>query len=171
MGIAAGIDKAIAAIAPQTALKRIAARQKLQILNSGYSNYGASVTKKSLMGWLHAGGSSREDIEDNVSVLRQRTRDLYMGVPIANGAVKTMRTNVVGRGLRLKPNIDAEILGLTPEERRSLEKQIEREWNIWAESTDCDMARIDNFYELQQLAFLNWLISGDCLAVLPVNPD
>lgn len=170
MRIAAGIDKAIAAIAPQTALKRIAARQKLQILNSGYSNYGASVTKKSLMGWLHAGGSSREDIEDNVSVLRQRTRDLYMGVPIANGAVKTMRTNVVGRGLRLKPNIDAEILGLTPEERRSLEKQIEREWNIWAESTDCDMARIDNFYELQQLVFLNWLISGDCLAVLPVKP-
>ena len=105
------------------------------------------------MGWLHAGGSSREDIEDNVSVLRQRTRDLYMGVPIANGAVKTMRTNVVGRGLRLKPNIDAEILGLTPEERRSLEKQIEREWNIWAESTDCDMARIDNFMSCSSWCF------------------
>lgn len=170
MGIAAGIDKAIAVVAPQTALKRTAARQKLQILNSGYSNYGASVVRKSLAGWLHAGGSSREDIEDNVSILRQRTRDLYMGVPIANGAVKTMRTNIVGRGLRLKPNIDAELLGVSPEERRTLEKQIEREWNIWAESTDCDMARIDNFYELQQLAFLNWLISGDCLAVLPVKP-
>lgn len=170
MGIAAGIDKAIAVVAPQTALKRTAARQKLQILNSGYSNYGASVVKKSLAGWLHAGGSSREDIEDNVSILRQRTRDLYMGVPIANGAVKTMRTNIVGRGLRLKPNIDAELLGVSPEERRTLEKQIEREWNIWAESTDCDMARIDNFYELQQLAFLNWLISGDCLVVLPVKP-
>jgi lambda family phage portal protein len=170
VGIAAGIDKAIAVVAPQTALKRTAARQKLQILNSGYSNYGASVVKKSLAGWLHAGGSSREDIEDNVSILRQRTRDLYMGVPIANGAVKTMRTNIVGRGLRLKPNIDAELLGISPEERRTLEKQIEREWNIWAESTDCDMARIDNFYELQQLAFLNWLISGDCLAVLPVKP-
>ena len=170
MGIAAGLDKAIAVVAPQTALKRTAARQKLQILNSGYSNYGASVVKKSLAGWLHAGGSSREDIEDNVSILRQRTRDLYMGVPIANGAVKTMRTNIVGRGLRLKPNIDAELLGVSPEERRTLEKQIEREWNIWAESTDCDMARIDNFYELQQLAFLNWLISGDCLAVLPVKP-
>ena len=170
MGIAAGIDKAIAVVAPQTALKRTAARQKLQILNSGYSNYGASVVKKSLAGWIHTGGSSREDIEDNVSILRQRTRDLYMGVPIANGAVKTMRTNIVGRGLRLKPNIDAELLGISPEERRTLEKQIEREWNIWAESTDCDMARIDNFCELQQLAFLNWLISGDCLAVLPVKP-
>ena len=114
MGIAAGIDKAIAVVAPQTALKRTAARQKLQILNSGYSNYGASVVKKSLAGWLHAGGSSREDIEDNVSILRQRTRDLYMGVPIANGAVKTMRTNIVGRGLRLKPNIDTELLGISP---------------------------------------------------------
>ena len=170
MGIAAGIDKAIAVVAPHMALKRVAARQKMQILNSGYGNYGASTTKKSLAGWLHAGGSSREDIEDNVSVLRQRTRDLYMGVPIANGAVKTMRTNVVGRGLHLKPNIDAEVLGISPEEKLKLEKQIEREWRLWAESPDCDMTRIDNFYELQQLAFINWLVSGDCLAVLPVKP-
>lgn len=170
MGIAAGIDKAIAVIAPQAALKRTVARQKMQILDSGYGNYGASVTKKSLAGWLHAGGSSREDIEDNVSVLRQRTRDLYMGVPLANGAVKTMRTNIVGRGLRLKSTIDAETLGISPEERRNLEKKIEKEWSIWAESNDCDMSRIDNFYELQQLAFMNWLISGDCLAVLPVKP-
>ena len=170
VGIAAGIDKAIAVVAPQMALKRVAARQKMQILNSGYGNYGASTTKKSLAGWLHAGGSSREDIEDNISVLRQRTRDLYMGVPIANGAVKTMRTNVVGRGLHLKPNIDAEVLGISTEEKLKLEKQIEREWRLWAESPDCDMTRIDNFYELQQLAFINWLVSGDCLAVLPVKP-
>ena len=45
MGIAAGIDKVIAAIAPQVALKRTVARQKMQILDSGYGNYGASVTK------------------------------------------------------------------------------------------------------------------------------
>ena len=93
-----------------------------------------------------------------------------MGVPLANGAVKTMRTNIVGRGLRLKSTIDAETLGISPEERRNLEKKIEKEWSIWAESNDCDMSRIDNFYELQQLAFMNWLISGDCLAVLPVKP-
>lgn len=49
-----------------------------------------------------------------------------MGVPLANGAVKTMRTNVVGRGLRLKSTIDAETLGISPEERRNLEKKIEK---------------------------------------------
>jgi len=35
--------------------------------------------------------------------------DLYMGVPIATGAIKTMRTNVVGRGLMLKPTVNAEV--------------------------------------------------------------
>lgn len=171
MGIADGIDKAIAVVAPQMALKRIAARQRMALINnSGYGNYGASTTKKSLLGWLYTGGSSREDIEDNLPILRQRTRDLYCGVPLANGAIKTMRTNVVGRGLHLKPDIDAEVLKISPEEKLKLEKQIKREWNIWAESPDCDMSRLDNFYELQQLAFLNWLMSGDCFVVLPVKP-
>lgn len=170
MGIAAVIDKAIATVAPEAGLKRAAARQKMQILNSGYGNYGANLTKKSLAGWLFAGGSHREDIEDNISVLRQRSRDLYMGIPIANGAVKTMRTNVVGRGLHLKPAVDREVLGITAAQAQKLEKQIEREWKLWAESPDCDIERIDNFFELQQLAFLNWLMSGDCLAVLPVKP-
>lgn len=170
MGIAAIIDKTIAMIAPETGLKRAAARQKMQILNSGYGNYGASTYKKSLAGWLYAGGSHREDIENNLSVLRQRSRDLYMGMPIANGAVKTMRTNVVGRGLHLQPTIDREVLGITAEQAQKLEKQIEREWRLWSESPDCDIERIDTFCELQQLAFLNWLMSGDCLAVLPIKP-
>ena len=168
-GIARAIDGIFATFAPQTALKRTAARQKMQILNSGYSNYGANTTKKSLIGWNYAGGSAREDINDNLSILRQRSRDLYMGVPIATGAVKTMRTNVVGRGLMLKPTVDAEVLKLTAAQAQQLEKEISREWALWAESPDCDMARIDNFYELQQLAFLNWLASGDTLVLLPTK--
>ena len=168
-GIARAIDSVIATVAPQTALKRTAARQKMQILNSGYSNYGANTTKKSLIGWNYAGGSAREDINDNLSVLRQRSRDLYMGVPIATGAVKTMRTNVVGRGLLLKPTVDAEVLKMTAEQAQQMEKEITREWALWADSPDCDMARIDNFYELQQLAFLNWLASGDTLVLLPIK--
>ena len=74
-------DRAIAAVAPQTAVKRAAARRKLEILDSGYSNYGASHTKKSLAGWLYGGGSAKEDIQENLSTLRQRCRDLYMGYP------------------------------------------------------------------------------------------
>lgn len=163
------LDKAIATLSPERGLKRAAARQRLQIMNSGYSNYGASHTKKSLFGWLYGGGSAKEDIQENLSTLRQRSRDLYMGVPLATGAIKTCRTNVVGAGLKLKSQIDYEVLGIPEEKAREIESKIEREFALWADSPACDIERLDNFYELQQLAFLNWLMSGDVIVTLPVT--
>ena len=91
------------------------------------------------------------------------------GVPLATGALKTCRTNVVGAGLRLKSQIDYEALGMDEETARDLERKIEREFSLWADSPACDLERLDNFYELQQLAFLNWLMSGDVIATLPVT--
>ena len=161
------IDRAIASFNPEKALKREVARKKLQILNTGYSNYGASRSKKSLLGWLSRGGSPKEDISDNLKVLRQRSRDLFMGAPIATSAIKTTRTNVIGAGLRLKSQVDGEFLGLTQEETRQLEIQIEREFELWAGSKNCDVERINDFYELQQLAFLSWLMNGDAFVMLP----
>jgi len=163
------LEKAIAAISPETALRRAGARQRLKIIDSGYGNYGASHVKKSLLGWLYGGGSAYEDIEVNLSTLRQRSRDLYMGVPLATGALKTMRTNVVGPGLTLKSQIDHKFLNIEPEKARQIEEQIEREFELWAGSTACDLERLDNFRELQQLAFLNWLMSGDVIVLLPTT--
>ena len=168
------IDKAIAAVAPGYAIKRRHDRYKLQIMeeiqNSGYGNHGASHYKKATIGWAYYGGSHREDIEENVDTLRQRSRDLYMGgASLATGAIKTMRTNVVGVGLKVKPQIDREYLQMKPEQAEKLEREIEREFSLWAESTDCDLQRIDTFAELQQLAFLNWLLSGDVLVTMPVT--
>lgn len=163
------VDRMVAFLSPEAGLRRAGARQRLQVLNSGYSNYGASVTKKSLKGWIFGGGSAKEDIQDNLSVLRQRCRDLYMGVPLATGALKTCRTNVVGPGLTLKSQIDYELLGMTEEDARALEDKIEREFALWADSPACDLERLDSFKELQQLAFLNWLMSGDVLVTLPTT--
>ena len=162
------IDKALRVISPQRALRREVARQKLNIIsNSGYSNHGTSYHKKSLRGFIANGGSAEEDIEDNIKILRERSRDLYMGAPIATGALKTMRTNIVGSGLRLKSNIDYEFLGLSEEEADNLERTIEREFSHWANNVNCDMARQNDFYELQQLAFLSSIMNGDSLALLP----
>lgn len=159
------VDKIVSVFSPQAALNRIGARKRLEILNSGYGNYGASHTKKSLLGWLYHGGSANEDIQENLSTLRQRSRDLYAGVPLATSAIKTMRTNVVGTGLTLKSQIDYEFLGMTEEQAEELESTIEREFALFEE--ECDIERFDNFAELQQLAFANWLLSGDVIALLP----
>lgn len=162
------IDKAIESIAPSSALKRQVARQKLSMIkNTGYSHHGANKTKKSMRGWLFGGGSTKEDIDDNLSTLAQRSRDLYMGAPIATGALKTTRTNVIGSGLKLKTQIDYEVLKMNEEEALAWERKTEREFSLWADSIHCDAERMNNFYELQQIAFLSWLMSGECFAILP----
>ena len=95
------LDKAIAAISPEKGYRRAVARAALSVMNNGtgYGNYGASHTSRSMRSWHVGGGSAKEDIEDNLETLRKRSRDAYMGIPLAAGAIKTLRTNVVGSGL------------------------------------------------------------------------
>ncbi|WP_260288460.1 phage portal protein [Peribacillus aracenensis] len=164
------IDRMVAAVSPVTGLKRAAARKRIQVMNEGYGNHGASSKKKSLMGWLTRSASVLEDIEHNVETLRGRSRDLFMGSPIATGSIKTLRTNVIGAGLRLNAQIDSDYLNMTLEEADQWETHVEREFSLWADSVHCDAQRMNNFYELQQLAFLSWMISGDTFALLPVMP-
>lgn len=163
------IDKAVELVAPVHAAKRAAARAALTVINSGYGNYGANQTKKSMRGWEYFGGSAKEDIEDNIDVLRQRSRDAYMGIPAASAALKTMRTNVIAGGLIPAPQIDAEYLGMTDEQAEEMQTKIIREFSLWADTPICDAERIDNFYQLQQLAFLSYLMNGDTIVLLPVK--
>jgi len=165
------LDKAIAAISPTRAMRRAAARTALEIINTGYGNYGANLTKKSMRGWDYAGGSAKEDIEDNIDILRQRSRDAYMGIPTAAAALKTMRTNVIAGGLIPSPQIDGEYLRITDDELERLQQQITREFSLWADTPACDAERVDNFYKLQQLAFLSYLMNGDAFVLMPMREE
>ena len=161
------LDRAVAAVSPVRGLKRAVARRALEVTNSGYGNYGANTTKKSLIGWLFRGGSAKEDIEDNIDTLRQRSRDSYMGIPTASAALKTLCTNVVAGGLIPSPQIDGEALGLTREQAEELQGKILREFALWADTPECDADGLGNFYKLQQLAYMGFLMNGDSFALLP----
>lgn len=162
------LERTIARFSPQRALKREVARKQLSILNTGYDQHGASKTKTSMRGWWVKGGSPDDDITANQKTLRERSRDLYMGAPIATGALKTIRTNVVGAGLKLNPKVDWRYLGISKEQAKEIERTIQREWKLWANTTDCDAARMCTFGQLQGLALLSALHSGDCFATLPM---
>lgn len=169
-------DKVVSIVAPGLALRNVSNRKKfnylsgLDVRNSGYSHSGASMRKKSLLGWLFNGGSPDDDIGANLDIIRQRSRDMYMGIPLATGAIKTIRTNVVGSGLRLKATPDAELLGLSIEEANTWARYTQRRFALWAESVDCDLSREFNFYERMQLVQLSWLASGDVFVLLPLIP-
>lgn len=159
------IDKMIMAIDPQKGLKRYEARKKLEILNTGYSNHGASTTKKSMVGWQSTGGGVKKDIYKNRKKLVERSRDLYMGVSVATGALKTINTNVIGSGLKLKSDIDSEIVGISEEEAEKIENLIEKEFRLWSKDKIDNLGTM-NFYQLQDLVFLTVLMNGECFIKL-----
>lgn len=164
------IDKFFEAVSPQIALHREEARFKLKTTkmfqNSGYDESGAARNKNSMRGWLASSKTPQEDIDKNLPVLRQRSRSLFMSAPLAVSAIKTNRTNVIGEGLKLKSTVDADFLGMTLEQAAEWQRNAEREFKLWAESKSCDSTRVNNFYELQQVACMSWLMNGDACALL-----
>lgn len=160
------VDRAIAFFNPRKALERTAARKTLEVLNSGYSESGASVSKKSMKGWRARSSSPQADIDMNLTTLRQRSRDLFMGGALGRSAIVTPRTNVVGAGLRLKSRIDYEFLGITREQADQWERSAEREFSLWADSKFCDILRLDSFYEMQSKLFISKLLNGDGWAAI-----
>lgn len=137
------------------------------VSNYGYGDAGASWKKRALKSFLANSSSSHEDIDWNNYTLRQRARMLYMAAPLATSAIKTNRTNVIGCGLRLKAKPNAELLGITQEQADTWEARTEAEFDLWArKKQSCDATGVNDFYSLQQLALMSWLLSGDVFVVL-----
>jgi lambda family phage portal protein len=102
---------------------------------------------------------------------------LYMAGSLATSAIRTQRTNVIGNGLKLKCRLNADALGITPEQADKWERHTEAEFELWANSKRaCDATGINDFYSIQQLAFQSWLMSGDSFvlfkryAAIPLLP-
>lgn len=134
--------------------------------SKGYGQAGASHTKRSVKGFYAQSGSPQEDIDLNNYTLRQRGRILYMSQPIAASGIKITRTNAIGLGLQLNPKIDRELLGMDSKAAEEWQRHVKMEFALWADKKNtCDATGMNNFYSIQQLALISWLISGDVFAL------
>lgn len=134
----------------------------------GYLEPGSN--KTSMMAFRPSANTVEYDTLRPLPGLRAGIRDMFMNSPVAAGALRRVQTNVVGFGLMMQSRVDAEFLGLTPEAAEEWQRTVETEWKYWAESKECDARRTSDFYELQSLAFLSELMSGDVFAILPHIP-
>lgn len=160
------IDRALIFVAPTLAVDRIRARAAITSLNSsGYITPGK--TKRSVRAWFTSGGSADYDILNDLPAARSGSRDLYMNTPIATAAIRRLNTNVISSGLILQSRIDREILGISDDKADEWERKAESEWKLWSTSKNCDLLRTNTFGQLQSLAFISFLMSGDVFTVLP----
>lgn len=162
------IDKVVNYFDPIKGAKRLYARQTQSIIKpqaSGYSEGGASTTKRSLRGFVGESNSPQLDIDYNLKTLRERSRVLEMTSPLAAAAINTTTTKTVGSGIYVKPSIDYEFLGISRQEAEEWEHTAEREFLLWSDSKHCDASCIHNFYEMQDLIFRGMISNGDGFAI------
>lgn len=136
-----------------------------------YGSHGASQTLNSMVGWIIDAGNAEDNIDLYSSTLRKRSRDLFAGGGFARSGPQTLTTSVVGWGIQPKPKIDGDFLGMSDEESAEAERNILREFRLWADNKMCDAERQQNFYGLQQLAFLSMLMSGDVFALFGMKEN
>ena len=136
------------------------------VKNSGYSEGGASRTRTALRGYYPLKSSTKADVDVNLPLLRNRSTDLFYNSAVGAGAINSSRNNVIGAGLRVSPKIDYKLLGLTAEQAKEWQRNTLREFNLWAESKACDLYRKNNFYDMQDIVYLSYLIDGDAWAAI-----
>ncbi len=133
----------------------------------GYSEAGASITRRALKGFTPESSSPNEDIIHNIDLLRKRSRLLYMSSPVATSAINTNRSKVIGVGLGLKASVNREVLGISSDAAKAWQRRTEAEFARWANKPrNCDAIGKNSFADLQQLALKSWLMSGDCFVLI-----
>ncbi len=141
-----------------------------QIKNSGYSEGGASRTSSILKSYLLMRLSAKSDIDANLPLLRNRSADQATNTPIGAAAIQTSAIHTIGAGLKVFPRIRYMDLGISHEEARAWQKKARSEFDLWAASKHCDLYRRNNFYDLQDMAYVSYLVDGDAFALFRRKP-
>lgn len=156
-------DRVVGYFSPERGVKRRKARVAMALAGA-YT--GASKKRRATTNWATSSGDADADTLWDLPTLRERSSDLVRNNPLGGGVLNTKVAGVVGSGLRLNARIDAEFLGMSDDEADLWERNTEREFRMWADSPNCDVARTLNFYEQQALAFRTTLEKGDTLLLM-----
>lgn len=172
------IDRTIAAVSPGRAAKRLADRAKYNVAVqaaaltdpsekiTGRGGYRAGQSdRRQTRGWREKPRSANSDGLAKQRELAGRSRNAAMNLAPATAAIERNVAFAIGTGLMAIPDLDAEKLGITPEEKAELTARIMRDYDEYMSSTDPDAERTSTGYGQQEVVLRGTLESGDILAL------
>lgn len=117
--------------------------------------------------WNPVARDANADTLRTLKTQRAQSRELARTHPIAIGALGTYLDRVIGTGLALVAAPDRRILGWSEEQAAEWKRQVQTEFSLWADSTECDLTGAGNFYDRQRVVAGSRLESGDSFTLLP----
>ncbi|RAN30642.1 phage portal protein [Hyphomonas pacifica] len=148
-------------------------RSSASLLVSGGAYQAASRNRQQTVGWSASAVSSASETYANRQPIAARARDLIRNSGIATGAMRKVRAQTIGPGLRLRAKPDATRLGVDPTEALTFSRKIEGAWSDWADDHrhQCDLARTRTFGQLSRIMWSDRFTTGENLAVLRWKED
>jgi lambda family phage portal protein len=150
------IDRMIATLAPQAAVKRLQARRAISILAS----YEAA-TPSRLRKFSRETRSGESLARTQTASIRQQARDLDRNHDLAHGALTTLVNNIVGpNGIGIEPqprSADGEIM----EDLAGQLIDLWKDWSRWPEVTHCH-----DLPAVERLMCRTWLRDGEAFCQL-----
>ena len=147
------IDRAVAVVSPERALRRLYAREAI----ARKRGYDAASKGRGTENWRTSSASADREIAAAGPILRERMRDLVRNNPMAANAVQVLVNNIVGTGIRPRAATG------DPE----LNARVDELWRRWAKR--CDRHGHTDFHGLLQLAVREMIEGGDCFAIARVT--
>ena len=161
------VDRIVGYFDPRAGLERTRHRTLLAATDGAWK--GGRKDRRPTRNWRPKAGSADADTLPDLPDLRSRSRDHERNSPIGTGAIATSVTGIIGAGLKLQASIDAEALGIAPEQADAAEREQEREFALFCKR--CDFTRVQSFDELQELVLRSKKSSGDVLIVRRYRKD
>jgi lambda family phage portal protein len=126
---------------------------------------GAS-TNRVLADWMPQGGDADADTVWDLPATRKRCRDAALNDPIYRAIRSIVADYVVGSGIRPKAEIDADRLGLTPDQAEEWEGAVDE---FVARNLDAaDITGRTDWVGLQRLCYLSVFDGGDVFPSFPM---
>jgi lambda family phage portal protein len=123
--------------------------------------FDGAATDRITAGWPTSGGSPDSDILDDLPALRARSRDVEQNNGRICGITQTLKTNIIGKGIRPRPMLNEIALGISPEAARGYEEEMEFLFGAWVPHADAGR-RLD-FYALQRQSMWAQIINGESI--------
>lgn len=124
--------------------------------------------------WAPSFGSADGDLLPARDVVTARVRDVIRNDPTGRSAVERLTDMIVGDALRLSAKPDASALGISPDDARSLAKQMQAEWKAFGCSNDphrwCDSQRRVSIDGIFRLAARSTFVAGEACAAIDWRP-
>jgi lambda family phage portal protein len=130
-------------------------------------NYAGAQGGRLTNDWVSQGTSADSEIRNSLRILRNRARALVRDSDFAKAALRAVKNNVIGQGIKHQAQVRMVRGGRLDERRNSL---IEAEFKKWSKAENCHAGGTLSFGQIQQLCLGSMIESGEVFVRLVRQP-